>query len=173
MNITERVSVSIYCKIYTDTFSNEMINRKATGNEIFDFLMKDAEHCFDDTDQIIPGDCNIWYLGCNEKFGFLKYGDKEFQWSFGESSFDRVEKFITLIYNDGLFTEQQYQILMEKIQEGRGIDNMYLIKEYLICKNDDRKWIRSGEPTEFRSEIKSIVSGTQEAIKKMGYKILS
>jgi len=76
MNDVKRVFVSIYCKIYTDTFSNEMLDRKATGKEIFEFLMKDAQHCFDDNGQLISGDCNLWYLGCNEKFGELVLEDK-------------------------------------------------------------------------------------------------
>ena len=38
----KKVFVSIYCKIYTDNFSEEMVNRMATGNEIYEFLMKDA-----------------------------------------------------------------------------------------------------------------------------------
>ena len=39
----KKVFVSIYCKIFTDSFSDEMINRMATGDgDLFDFLMKDA-----------------------------------------------------------------------------------------------------------------------------------
>ncbi len=136
MDPTEKIPVSIHCKIYTDTFSGEMLDQEATGKELFEFLMKDSGHCIDDNGQLVAGDCNLWYLGCNEKFGFLKYKDKIFNWSFGEASFDRVQKFISLIHRDGHFTNQQYQMLMDKIQEGRLINSMYHIKDYLICKQN-------------------------------------
>ena len=62
MNKEDRkVFVSIYCKIFTDSFSDEMVNEEATGNEIYEFLMRDARQCVDDNGQIIPGDCNLWY----------------------------------------------------------------------------------------------------------------
>jgi hypothetical protein len=75
MPINKKVFVSIYCKIYTDNFSEEMVNRLATGTEIYEFLMKDAGQCFDESGNLIPGDCNLWYLGCNEKFGHLQLDD--------------------------------------------------------------------------------------------------
>ena len=55
----KQIFVSIYAKIYTDSFSEEMINRMATGTEIFNFLMKDAEMSFDEKGHLIPGDCNL------------------------------------------------------------------------------------------------------------------
>ena len=39
----KRAYVSIYCKIYTENFSQEMIDRYATGKEIYNFLLKDAK----------------------------------------------------------------------------------------------------------------------------------
>ncbi len=173
MNNTGRIPVSIYCKIYTDTFSDEMLDRKVTGNEIFEFLMKDARHCIDDNGDIIPGDCNLWYLGCNEKFGYLEYDDTVLTWDFGESSFDRIEQFVSIIYKDGHFSDEQCQILLSKIQEGRLIDNMYLIKDYLICKRDGHPWIRSENASLFRSEIKSFVSHTHKAMRDIGYQIIN
>ena len=98
-----RVFVSIYCMVFDHEFSEEMFNKLATGKEIYDFLMKDAGLCMDDNGQLIPGDCNLWYLGCNEKSGCLKYKDKVFQWDFGESSFARLISFIGMIYKDGVF----------------------------------------------------------------------
>ena len=41
--LNEKAYVSLYCKIYTENFSNEMIDRYATGKEIYNFLLKDAE----------------------------------------------------------------------------------------------------------------------------------
>ena len=44
----KKVFANIYCKNYTDNFSDEMVDRMATGKEIYEFLMKDARQCFDD-----------------------------------------------------------------------------------------------------------------------------
>ena len=129
MPINKKVFVSIYCKIYTDNFSEEMINRMATGDGIYEFLMKDAGQCFDDSDNPLPGDCNLWYLGCNEKFGHLQLDDKVWNWSFGESSFDTVEAFVSMLYQKKLISGFQFHTLMSKIDEGRQIDNMYNIRD--------------------------------------------
>lgn len=136
----KRATVSIWCKIYTNNFSEEMDNKTATGQEIFDFLMKDSGNCFDDHERLIPGDCNLWYLGCNEKFGELRYNNKVWRWGFGESSFYNVEMFVTWIYMDGMFTQKQYQTLIEKIEEGKRIGDMYRIKDYLLCQRKGKPW---------------------------------
>jgi len=140
--------VSIWCKIYTNNFSEEMINRKVTGQEIFDFLMKDSGNCFDDKGNLIPGDLNLWYLGCNEKFGGLIYKDKNWTWSFGEASFEYVEMFIYSAYLDGMFTTNQYETLICKVKEGRLIGDMYRIKDYLICRREGRPWINQNQKKE-------------------------
>jgi len=173
MNDIKRVFVSIYCKIYTDSFSNEMHDKKATGKEIFEFLMKDARHCFDDSGQLISGDCNLWYLGCNEKFGELVLEDKVWKWSFGESSFDNVQAFVSMLYEKNLILKYQYQALMDKIAEGRLIDNMYDIKDYLICKREGRSWIKPENASAFRNEIKSFVNKTLSNMRERGYKIFN
>ncbi len=171
MSEQERVFVSIYCKIFADTFSGDMEKKFATDEEIFEFLMRDAQQCYDDDDNLIPGDCNLWYLGCNEKFGFLKYQDKSWRWSFGESSFRIVEEFICTIYKDGHFTEQQFQTLMDKIQEGRLIDNMYDIKDYLICKREGRSWNKSEEASNFRGEMKLFVAAVEGDFQRNGFRV--
>lgn len=173
MNNDRKVFVEIYCKIYSDTFSNKMNNRMATGDEIYEFLMSDAKHCFDDNGQLIPGDCNLWYLGCNEKFGSLRFENKEWRWSFGESSFDRVEEFVTAIYDEGLFTEQQYKTLTDKIYEGHLIDNMYDIKDYLISKHEGRSWIKTRKASEFRDDMKQFIADTEKALTEKGYQIVT
>ncbi len=171
MGKARKVSVSIYCKIYTDNFSDEMENRFATGTEIFEFLMKDARCCFDDNEQIIPGDCNLWYLGCNEKFGHLRYGVKLLSWNFGESSFDRVEEFVSMIFKDCFFTDQQYQTLMGKIREGRLIDNMYDIKNYLLCKRYERQWSKTKDAFQFRRNMKQMIAGIDKSLRDNGYQV--
>ena len=125
-----RASVSIYCKIYTENFSQAMIDRYATGKEIYNFLLKDAKCCLPN-----KGDCNLWYLGSNEKFGDIIYKDRVWHWGWGESSFDTVQEFIDAIYKDGLFTKGQYLKLLAKIEEGRTIGDMYQITDYLSGKN--------------------------------------
>ena len=126
----KRAYVSIYCKIYTNNFSDEMIDRFASGKEIYNFLLKDANCCLP-----VKGDCNLWYLGSNEKFGDIIYNDRVWHWGWGESSFDTVQEFIDAIYKDGLFTRRQYKNLSAKIEEGRTIGDMYQITDYLSGKN--------------------------------------
>lgn len=150
----KKVFVSIYAKVFNDSFSDEMVNRVATGNEIYDFLMKDAGLSIDKNGELIPGDLNIWYLGCNEKLGCLRYKDHILSWDFGDSSFDRVESFIFLLYFGKVFTEEQYEMLMTKIQEGRIIDNMYDIPKYLKAKREGKSWTKTKEALEFRLRIK-------------------
>jgi len=130
MNHLHKAFVSIFAKIYTNNFSEEMIDKYATGKEIYNFLLNDAKCCLP-----LRGDCNLWYLGCNEKFGSIIYRNRVWNWSFGESSLDNVEQFINAVYQDGLFTEKQYQRLLKKIEEGRAIGDMYKIADYLSCRN--------------------------------------
>ena len=134
----KKVFVSIHCKIYTDNFSEEMVNRKATGQEIYEFMMRDAGQCFDSNKEPIPGDCSLWYLGCNEKLGHLALEHNLWFWSFGESSFDKVQAFVSMLFKKRLVSTQQHQTLVDKITEGRRINNMYDIKDYLICKRAGR-----------------------------------
>jgi len=171
MPINKKVFVSIYCKIYTDNFSEEMINRMATGDGIYEFLMKDAGQCFDDSDNPLPGDCNLWYLGCNEKFGHLQLDDKVWRWSFGESSVDNVEAFVSTLYQKKLISGMQFHTLMGKIDEGRLIDNMYDIKDYLICKREGRSWSKTQNASRFRDEMKRFVTDVEENLQTGGYQV--
>jgi hypothetical protein len=174
MEEPNRVFVSIYCKIFTDCFSQEMIDRMATGEEIYEFLMKDAGLCEDEENNYegIPGDCNLWYLGCNEKFGFLKYQTIFLDWGFGESSFNRVEAYVTFLYLERVFTKQQFENLMAKIQEGRQIDCMYDIKNYLISKRGGKAWTKTKDAEKFRSEMKDYIGRVTDHLEKEGYQII-
>ena len=166
MEEPKRVYVSIYCKLPNDCFSMEMFNRIATGQQIYDFLMRDAGLCRDEDDQPIPGDCNLWYLGCNEKLGCLIYRDKALLWDFGESSFARVIIFVGMIYKDGVFTNEQFKNLFEKVLEGRQIDCMYDIKDYLIAKKEGKPWVKTMRAKEFRTDIKGFVARVGEHLEK-------
>jgi hypothetical protein len=143
----------------------------ATGNEIYNFLMKDAGQCFDDSGNLIPGDCNIWYLGCNEKFGHLQLDNKIWEWSFGESSFDNVEAFVSMLCQKKIISGFQFHTLMGKIDEGRQIDNMYHIRDYLICKRDGTPWVKRRDASDFRNGIKQIVDQTVKSLQIHGYQV--
>jgi len=165
----KKVSVSIFCKIYTDNFSEDMVNRQATGQEIYEFLMRDAQQCFDSNEEPLPGDCHLWYLGCNEKFGHLALEYHLWSWNIGESSFDKVQAFVSMLFKKGLVSMQQYQILMDKIAEGRLIDNMYDIKNYLICKRAGGSWVKRPDAENFRSDIKQMVGDVERSFSDRGY----
>jgi hypothetical protein len=117
--------VSIYAKIFTDSFSTDMVDRIATGEEVFAFLVRDSGNAFNSAGVRIPGDPQIWYLGCCEKQGHLVYNDHSIVWGMGESSFDHVEEFVRLLFEDGHFNSKQFRILMEILEEGRKIDCLY------------------------------------------------
>ncbi len=169
MNKDKKVLVSIYCKIFTDSFSTEMVNEDATGQEIYEFLMRDARQCFDENGQIIPGDCHLWYLGCNEKFGHLALEYDLWSWNIGESSFDNVQAFVSMLYEKEVVSKQQHRALMEKIDEGRLIDNMYDIKDYLICKRKGRAWVKRPGAENFRSDMKQRVFEVERSFCDRGY----
>ena len=146
-----------------------MVNRQATGTEIYEFLLRDAQQCFDSNEEPLPGDCNLWYLGCNEKFGHLGLGYDLWSWNSGESSFDKVQAFVSMLFKKGLVSMQQYQTLMDKIAVGRLIDNMYDIKNYLICKKERRLWDNRLGAENFRSDIKQMVGDVERSFRDKGY----
>jgi hypothetical protein len=150
----KKVFVSIYCKLPDDAFSREMVNQMATGKEIYDFLMKDAGFAHDENGEIIPGDCNLWYLGSNEQYGCLQFKDFIDSWEVGDSSFDRVEAFVSRIYLGGVFSDDQYRNLMAKCHEGRKIDNIHDIPPYLEAKKKGKPWIKTKEALHFRERIR-------------------
>ena len=169
MDKDKLVFISIYAKIYSDTFSDRLENRLTTGNAIYDFLMEDACHCFSEDGQIIPGDHNLWYLGCNEKFGFLVVEDSIWTWESGESSFDIVEAFVQEINSMGLSTAEQFRTLKDKISEGRLFDCMYDIGAYLISKRDGIAWNKTPEALNFRENIKRMAGDTEKYFRDEGY----
>jgi len=164
-----KVFVGIFCKIYTDNFSEEMVNRLATSTEIYEFLLRDARQCFDESGNPIPGDCHLWYLGCNEKSGHLALGYDLWSWNIGESAFDKVQAFVSMLYKKGLVSMQQYQTMMDKINEGRRINNMYDIRDYLICKKDGRPWEKRPDAENFRSDMKQRVFEVERSFQQNGY----
>ena len=169
MDRDKKIFVSIYCKIYTDSFGTEMVNVYATGQEIYKFLMSDARHCFDENGKLIPGDCRLWYLGCNEKFGHLALEYDLWSWNIGESSFDNVEAFVSMLYEKQFIAKEQFQALIAKIDEGRLIDNMYDIKDYLICKIEGKPWVKRPGAEKFRSDMKQRIFEVERSFSVKGY----
>ena len=165
--------VSIYCKIYTENYND--LEGEHTGDEIVAHLLEDCGCAYDKNDIKITGDPNIWYLGCNQKFGdiFIEIEDskerfeaKRWKWSFGESSFDIVEDFINYMLQHNVITEEQYKTLKEKVDEGRLINDMYLIGEYLKCKREGKEWIP--QETDMRAEMKNMADCVSESLKEKG-----
>jgi hypothetical protein len=124
MKNTEKVFVHIYCEVRNGLFSDEFRNVLATGDEIYEFLMRDAQICLDDKGDPVPGDSNILYLGLTDGFGQMIVEQKDWRWSPGESSFDIIEEFVSTLYDDNLIFKSQWKALMDKIQEGRLIKSM-------------------------------------------------
>jgi len=120
---------------------------------------------------LIPGDLNIWYLGCNEKFGVIQYKGKEWKWNFGESSFDRVREAIMYMHQDLFITTKQFIKLMKACNEGELIDDAYSIGDYLETKSS---WWRSWKkPNEWRSSSKEYFNIVKKDLEKENFKITS
>jgi hypothetical protein len=155
---SRKVSVSIYCLVHPIGFSREMLSKQATGQEIYDFLMKDAGLIKEDGKEIIPGDLNLWYLGSTGYPAFLRYQYAILDWDFGESSFERVQTFVTMLYLDSLITDEQYQTLLSRIEEGKEFDCIYDLKDYLIAKREGKQWVKTDQSETFRKEMKKYVN---------------
>ncbi len=163
--------VSVYCKIFCDSFSRDMVDRITTGREVYEFLVRDSGNAFSPSGVQIPGDKNIWYLGCNEKAGHLVYNDLPIVWGYGKSSFDLVEEFIRTIHQDGHFTHEQFKHLMSLTIEGRQIDCMYDIPAYLINKRRGRPWKKSQDAIRFREKANEFSKRVITIFENAGYRI--
>jgi hypothetical protein len=167
----KKVNVYAYCKIYTDNFPE--LPEQATGQEIFDFLMSDVGCTWDEDEHLISGDLAIWYLGCNEKFGILRIEDEIWEWGMGDSSFDRVEQFVSSLLKRGLISGAQYLLLAEAIDEGRLIDNMYDITDYLKAKNEGNPWTKTKTATTFRQGMKDFLGDIKNSLQREGWSVFT
>jgi hypothetical protein len=174
--MAEKVEVVIYCKVGTDCFGEH--NDRMTGQEIYDFLMSDVGYTYEEADESlpiwkdpprIPGDLRIWYLGCNEKMGTLRVENEVWEWRIGDSNFDRVQEFIDCLDRRGLFTKKQYYTLCEKIIEGRKINWMYDIRDYLKAKAQGKPW--KGDPEKGREESRKFFGCAFRGMEKLGYEV--
>jgi hypothetical protein len=154
MSESEKVFVSIHCKVHDRLLSNEMINRVVSGTEIYDFLMKDAHLCLDDNGEPIPGDYNIYYLGFIESSGQLCFSQNHWNYKSGEGSFIIIEEFISKLYEEDILNSRQYYTLLDKVFEGRRIETVTELKNYLICKRDGTPWFHRTKAKNIREYLK-------------------
>lgn len=176
--MTKQAFVTIYCKIYTDSFPDEgFTNGKiADGDSIYHFLTKQLNLSFIDDEQccgqLIKGDYAIWYLATNEKFGILQVDDYINKWSFGQSNWQRVTEFINILYLKEVITKNQYNHLTNIIQEGmNAFDDMYEIPKYLYAKQTGQIWTK--QQTNTKEIIKKMTQGITESLTKEGYEVLT
>jgi hypothetical protein len=80
-----------------------------------------------------------------------------------------VEAFVSILYQKKLISGMQFYTLMGKIVEGRLIDNMYDIKDYLICKRKGRPWVKRPGAENFRSDMKQRVFEVERSFCDKGY----
>jgi len=167
------IAVEVYAKIYTDTFP--AVLGEITTNEFYQYLSSDCSQCFNEELKIIPGDKIIWYLGCNEKVGYITIStldDKVFEcsWGMGESSFKNVRQMLHYCQENNIFTIEQYDHLLELVIEGEQINSIYLISKYLKCKYDGKTWIGNGDDNGMRKGIKDLSFSIQKNVEKEGFK---
>ena len=160
----------LYVKIYCDGYPS--LEGEYTGDEIFEYLISDMHAAKNPyKDGIMKGDHKLWYFGCNEKLGvmIIKVGENTFErvWGMVESSFNTVRDFISFCKNNGVFTEEQVQKLLELVTEGEKIDNMYKIGEYLDCKKRGVEFKKQ----DMRKESKAFFNSVKKGLEKRGYKV--
>jgi hypothetical protein len=80
-----------------------------------------------------------------------------------------VITFIGILYKDGVLTGEQFRNLFDKILEGRQIDCMYDIKDYLMAKREGRSWTKTKRAKEFRTDIKGFVARVQKHFQDEGF----
>jgi hypothetical protein len=74
-----------------------------------------------------------------------------------------------MLYQKNLISGFQFHTLMGKIDEGRRIDNMYHIRDYLICKRDGKPWVKRPDAQDFRKTIKKMIGDVELYFQKQGY----
>jgi len=161
--------VIMHCKIYTESFPDFDYEEGATGEQIMEFLLDDCGQAFNSGGTITPGDLNLWYLATNEKHGILSINGSEETWKWGESSWERVEGFVELLKKFKVFSEDQYDLIMEKIKEGKDNFNfMYDISNYLESKELGTPWQHPGNKG--RDDSLKFFGNIIKTLKDGGYK---
>jgi hypothetical protein len=131
MNHLHKSFVSIFAKIYTNNFSEEMIDKYATGKEIYNFLLNDAKCCLP-----LRGDCNLWYLRCNEKFWQHHLQKQGLELEFRRIVIRQCGTVYQCSFNqDGLFHGKAIQWLLKK---NRGRESNWDMYKSLIISPEDK-----------------------------------
>ena len=69
-----------------------------------------------------------------------------------------------------IISNDQFQTLLDKIAEGLLIDNMYTIKDYLVCKKKGLAWVKDPNHSKFREDIKQRVANAERYLTDRGYR---
>jgi hypothetical protein len=172
----KKVEIFIGCKIGTENYP--YFEGKKTGDEIVEHLLSDCGYAWENDDSLeggheIPGDLCIWYLGTNEKFGelYIKDSDLEWkwEWGFGESNFGYVTKFVKRLLAQQVITKEQCRKLMDAIEIGKTINDMYEIPAYLETVAKGKKWIP--RITDTKEKMKGFIKNVCESLDEKGYKV--
>jgi len=163
--------VIMHCKIYTESFPDFDYEKGATGEQIMEFLLDDCGCTYGSAGQHIEGDLNLWYLATNEKHGVLSINGSEESWGWGGSCWERVEEFVRQLKALEVFSKDQYNLVMEKIKEGKDNFNfMYDIANYLESKEDEEPWEHPGEKG--RDDSLKFFGNVIKTLEDGGYKIV-
>jgi hypothetical protein len=170
MTEPEKVTVSIYCKIYCENYP--ILEGEKTGDEIVEHLLSDCGCTFQDDEGDIPlsGDLCIWYLGSNEKFGgiYLKIDDLEWEWEwgFGESNFGYVTEFIDVLRSYQIINPVQHKKLEDAIKVGKTLGDMYQIGNYLKTIKEGKSWMPKITTT--KEDMKRFVGDVKAGFEEKG-----
>ena len=141
-----KVTVSIYCKIFTDSYP--VLEGEVTGDQIVNHLLSDCGCAWEEDDSPggahqILGDPCIWYLGTNEKRGeiSLTIGEKrwDWEWGYGGADFKKVTEFIDVLRRHKVITPAQHKQLSDTIEVGKTIGDMYEIGNYLKRRREGKE----------------------------------
>ena len=164
-----KIMFGCYVKIYTENFSDEMCDVSIKDEDkIVEFLLQDCGCAFDDNDKLIPGDKNLWYLGTNEKHGFIQVGVKVWKWGWGNSSWDTVHNVILELSKLGMSSENFTKLNNAYMEGMKNFSFMYDIKDYL--QRGDH-WKHPGNAA--RKESTDFFNNAKQTLKNDGYKVIS
>ena len=140
-----KIKFGCYVKIYTENFSDEMDgHNEHDEDEIVRFLLDDAGCAFGSAGNTLSGDLNIWYLGTNERHGFIYVNGIEMEWGWGGSSWENIERMLKEFKRVGM-SKNNLKKLEDAYKEGViNFSFMYDIKDYLEAKEDGTPWTHPG-----------------------------
>jgi hypothetical protein len=172
----KKVEVFIGCKIGTENYP--YFEGEVAGDQIVEHLLSDCAYAWKPNDEaegghFVPGDLCIWYLGLNEKFGelYIKDGDLEWRWKwgFGESNFEYVTKFVKRLLTQEVITKEQCRKLMDAIEIGKTIGDMYEIPDYLETVSAGKRWIP--KITHTKQHMKDLIKTVCGYFEQKGMKV--